>query len=382
MHSVRIDGRRRRSGRLLHIGARALVTAVSLLAASAASAACNPETCEAAFDCGFRACDGVACATFFEDAGTPCRPTAGECDVEETCNGHALACPADDKRTSECRAASDPCDGAERCDGSSNDCPPDAPLAPQIARIRILDRVFVSGDGTPGDARELAFQMDGADLCRTEIGIFGVGTLAMGDDQSPASRIAASLFYNNASPRFTEETFSFDVNRGAIQGTLDFAGGAQTGYVAVDSPAESSIVGSEPSITIANACLSCDFVRLQIAGLQPSDVFLETGPDFAGPPLDGSVTIGLDSFAGDALPGGLPEGAYALGAEGVDGAVLLDTTFDQDPSGAHFTYVYGSSVFNEVDFEVSEPDRESSLVAALAPLAACTAARGARRRRR
>ena len=75
-------------------------------------------------------CDGgtPTCEAEPAEAGTPCRPSAGPCDAEETCDGIASACPADTfvAAGTTCRAAAGTCDAAEVCDGESAACPDDA----------------------------------------------------------------------------------------------------------------------------------------------------------------------------------------------------------------------------------------------------------------
>jgi hypothetical protein len=58
-------------------------------------------------------------------AGTVCRPSRGDCDPEEFCNG--LVCPADVLLLSNqaCRPKADLCDEAELCTGRNFGCPPD-----------------------------------------------------------------------------------------------------------------------------------------------------------------------------------------------------------------------------------------------------------------
>jgi hypothetical protein len=81
------------------------------------------------FDTCFTPCD--ACATCEggtcvpRAAGSECRPTAGVCDVAETCDGSSTLCPADAVANSGtvCRGASGPCDVVETCSGSSVLCP-------------------------------------------------------------------------------------------------------------------------------------------------------------------------------------------------------------------------------------------------------------------
>jgi uncharacterized repeat protein (TIGR01451 family) len=64
---------------------------------------------------------------------TVCRPAAGACDVAETCDGTASACPADVllPSTSVCRTAVGACDAAESCTGTSAVCPADAVMPVQ-----------------------------------------------------------------------------------------------------------------------------------------------------------------------------------------------------------------------------------------------------------
>ncbi|MCU0620038.1 MAG: hypothetical protein MUC69_00890 [Gemmatimonadales bacterium] len=58
----------------------------------------------------------------FKPAGTLCRGSAGECDLEDRCSGTSASCP-DAKSTAPCRMAGRPCDETEYCDGVSNECP-------------------------------------------------------------------------------------------------------------------------------------------------------------------------------------------------------------------------------------------------------------------
>ena len=62
---------------------------------------------------------------------TPCRGSAGICDVVENCTGSTDDCPADGFASSStpCRAVAGLCDAAENCTGSGPLCPQDAPVA-------------------------------------------------------------------------------------------------------------------------------------------------------------------------------------------------------------------------------------------------------------
>jgi hypothetical protein len=60
--------------------------------------------------------------------GYVCRPSAGPCDIEETCLSGA--CPADAfHQGNVCRTPANDCDRAERCPGATAACPADAPSA-------------------------------------------------------------------------------------------------------------------------------------------------------------------------------------------------------------------------------------------------------------
>ncbi|MGH2533584.1 MAG: hypothetical protein ACRDJW_14895 [Thermomicrobiales bacterium] len=73
-------------------------------------------------------CVAGSCSFTPQPQGTVCRPSAGDCDVAEVCNGESLTCPPNAFRpnTFECRVAVGPCDVAEFCTGSSAACPADA----------------------------------------------------------------------------------------------------------------------------------------------------------------------------------------------------------------------------------------------------------------
>src|SRR5687767_4855759 len=62
-------------------------TALMALRPHQAGAACNPGSCNAAFDCGLRTCVGLTCQPTFFDNTVECRPAVGECDVAEFCTG-------------------------------------------------------------------------------------------------------------------------------------------------------------------------------------------------------------------------------------------------------------------------------------------------------
>jgi alpha-tubulin suppressor-like RCC1 family protein len=87
-------------------------------------AMCSPGACGV----GRNACSGsatVCVADTLSPAGTPCRPSAGVCDLAESCTGTSPVCPTDAFRssTTECRLSTGVCDPAEFCTGNAAACP-------------------------------------------------------------------------------------------------------------------------------------------------------------------------------------------------------------------------------------------------------------------
>src|SRR2546422_875767 len=102
--------------------------------------------------CTLDECDGThdTCQHPAGNAGAECRPTAGACDVAESCDGTSTACPADAKQPAgtQCREAAGLCDVAATCDGSSADCPAN-PFKPATTECRpAVDECDVAGTGT------------------------------------------------------------------------------------------------------------------------------------------------------------------------------------------------------------------------------------------
>lgn len=111
--------------------------------------------------CTLDACDGnaAACQHLAGNAGVTCRASAGECDLEESCNGIETNCPADVRvlngtpcsaddnpctldqcngtspvcehppgnAGTVCRPGTGECNPDDTCTGSSSECPPDQP---------------------------------------------------------------------------------------------------------------------------------------------------------------------------------------------------------------------------------------------------------------
>ena len=89
-----------------------------------------------------------------------CRPSAGDCDVADSCDGVGNDCPGDAFKTTtfECRASAGDCDVADKCSGSSAACPADEFKPPTEAC-----RAAASGDA--GACDETEFCPGGAANC-------------------------------------------------------------------------------------------------------------------------------------------------------------------------------------------------------------------------
>ncbi len=157
-----------------------------------------PPNCDDGNVCTGDSCDSGSGCVHLPLDGSPCRPAAGDCDIEEVCDGST--CPADVKSTSECRAANGACDVAESCDGVGDDCPPDgvAPMGSQCrAAVGDCD-VAESCDGTGADCPADGFASagtacDDGSACTTDEACDGNGACVGStppncDDGDPCTR--------------------------------------------------------------------------------------------------------------------------------------------------------------------------------------------------
>src|SRR5207249_4622932 len=85
--------------------------------------------CDDGNPCTVDSCDpSLGCQHVARNAGAACRPSAGQCDVAETCTGTSATCPSDvfASDTTSCMRASQggACDNdaADHCTGTSNTC--------------------------------------------------------------------------------------------------------------------------------------------------------------------------------------------------------------------------------------------------------------------
>src|SRR5207249_12154052 len=79
---------------------------------------CTTDTCNGTSD---------ACQHPAGNAGTVCRASAGDCDLDELCTGSSSTCPNDAFKpaTTTCRPSGGECDPAENCTGTGATCPAD-----------------------------------------------------------------------------------------------------------------------------------------------------------------------------------------------------------------------------------------------------------------
>ncbi len=88
--------------------------------------------------CTLDQCDGtnVTCQHPAGNAGAVCRAAAGECDVEETCDGSSTTCPDDAKQLAgtACTADTNPCT-LDQCDGTNVTCQHPAGNAGTVCRV-------------------------------------------------------------------------------------------------------------------------------------------------------------------------------------------------------------------------------------------------------
>lgn len=348
---------------------RALVLAALaalVFAPVSADAACNPGSCDRVFACGIRECVGGSCVSFFEDEGSLCRGSAGVCDREETCSGSSLSCPTDRKRSASaiCRPAVDECDGAETCDGESNDCnAPDVGVAPLITHVTILDSGVRFSDGGTNPNRFFEVQISGLHLCEATVDgepLSNPLELVPFDD---GTSLQNAIVYGVENPdRFPSATYEFDVNRGAVTGSLPYVAIEPDGPVEIPSPPFRSTLDGDPKFIVSNQCTNCGIQQLEII----EDISVGTiSRILTTLPLATPTEIELGDFAKGLAP--LPESHYVFQAEAIAGS-LVGGTFAGDPLQSEFNYVSGRSIRNRLLFDVPEPGVTGASTAAVAAL--------------
>jgi hypothetical protein len=346
---------------------RALVLAAiatAILSPDPVGAACNPASCDAVFACGFRECIDNTCMTFPEPAGSLCRAAAGVCDRAETCNGSSVNCPSDVKRNAStiCRPAVDECDGAETCDGVSNACTaPDVGVAPQLSEISIVDGAMRLSTGEVNPNRFFEVRISGEQLCEATVDVDSFFA------PFPLVRISSNLLRNTAVRAATDpvpnSTVHFDINRGAVAGSIPFVAADPDGIVEILSPAFGATLGGNPSFTVSNQCTNCSIQQLEViedGSVGTLDTILTALP------VDTPVGVGLDDFAPDLAP--LPESRYVFEAEAIAGSLVAFATLENDPTQTPFDYLSGRSIRNRLRFDVPEPAASGAGAIALVAL--------------
>jgi hypothetical protein len=107
-------------------------------------------------------------------AGASCRPSAGPCDIAETCDGVSSACPTDafaPAATACGGPALDACDTEDVCDGTSADCP-DAPPLPAGTVCAPAVGPCDAAETCDGESTRCPFDwvLDPTEVCRAATG--------------------------------------------------------------------------------------------------------------------------------------------------------------------------------------------------------------------
>jgi hypothetical protein len=132
----------------------------------------------------------------FQPATTICRPSAGVCDVAESCTGTSADCPADAKQpaTTICRASAGICDAAESCDGVAAACPADGfAAATTICRASagvcdVAESCTGTGAACPADGFAAS-----TTICRASAGVCDVAESCTGTGAAcPADAFVAA----------------------------------------------------------------------------------------------------------------------------------------------------------------------------------------------
>ena len=348
--------------------------AAAIFASFSANAACSPGSCDGFFACGSRECVGSSCVSFPEAAGSVCRGAAGVCDRAETCNGSSLSCPSDTKRSAAtvCRPAVDECDGAETCDGVSNDCnAPDVGIAPLITQVTILDSGLRFSDGGTNPNRIFEFHISGNHLCEATVDGAALSSPLELVPIPSGTSLRNGIPYGVENPdRFPNATYQFDVNRGAVTGSLPFLAITPDGPVEILSPAFGATLGGDPAFTVSNQCTNCGIQKLEFI----ENVAVQTiGTILTTLPIDTPVEIRLGDFSKGLAP--LPESHYVFEAEAIAGS-LVGETFAGDPLQSEFNYISGRSIRNRLLFDVPEPSLAGAGTAAVAALLGIRRLRG------
>jgi hypothetical protein len=129
-------------------------------------------------------------------AGQTCRPSAGDCDVAETCDGSNPTCPMDGFAAPSvvCRAASSgmECDFSETCTGTGPSCPTDVPqpngfvCRPAAGDCDLAEVCNGVSKLCPSDVKSMA-------VCRPQNGVCDVAESCNGGNNCPADGFANTM---------------------------------------------------------------------------------------------------------------------------------------------------------------------------------------------
>jgi hypothetical protein len=263
----------------------------------------------------------------------------------------------------------------------SNDCTaPDVGIAPLITDVSILDVVGTT-DGSPDTSRIFEVRITGDQLCEATVEGAGLGNPLDLELNTSGTSLGNNVFYSTEdSDRFSSATYHFDINRGAVAGTLPFIAIDPDGPLEILSPAFGATVSADPTFTLSKQCTNCGINTIEIienVNHETIDFFTLA---FGGLQTDLQLSREL-------VP--LPDGPYLFEATAITGVVHVDETFIGDPNQVEFNYLSGKSIRNRLHFNVPEPGPVGAGTAAVIallgigrPRGSRAGSRGARRSRR
>jgi hypothetical protein len=130
----------------------------------------------------------------YRGAGQVCRPSAGSCDVQETCSGGSGTCPTNNFVSSGtvCRSSASVCDVAETCTGTNGSCPTDnfftgsTVCRSAAGGCDVAENCPGGQAACPADARQPS-----GHVCRSQAGLCDVQEVCNGSSTAcPADAVA------------------------------------------------------------------------------------------------------------------------------------------------------------------------------------------------
>lgn len=134
------------------------------------------------------------CMQGYRPAGTVCQPSAGDCDLDDVCNGSSAEClPRFQPASFVCRAQNGLCDVAEACTGFTTDCPSDGFRPAGTVCNTAMDGVCDTPDECTGASGECLARFLVGTTCRASAGTCDAAETCLGDAADcPEDQLAPS----------------------------------------------------------------------------------------------------------------------------------------------------------------------------------------------